>query len=213
MIKDISSIRQDYSKHRLDKRHVHENPLAQFEKWLQQAIEAEVYEPTAMTLATANKEAIPTSRTVLLKGIEDLAFLFYTNYQSKKGQQLIENPHAALTFFWPELERQVNITGKIEKADDQVSDAYFATRPRKSQLGAWASAQSREIRSRIQLIRDFIALSAKYVGRAVPRPPNWGGFKLTPNTLEFWQGRPNRLHDRIQYSLENGKWKIRRLSP
>ena len=213
MIKDIASIRQDYSKHKLDKRHVQENPLKQFEQWLQQAIEAEVYEPTAMTLATATKDAIPSSRTVLLKGVEDRAFLFYTNYQSKKGQQLTENPYAALTFFWPELERQVNITGKIEKANEEVSDAYFASRPRKSQLGAWASAQSQEIKSRIQLIRDFIALSARYVGREVPRPPHWGGFKLAPHTIEFWQGRPNRLHDRIQYNLENGKWKIKRLSP
>ena len=213
MIKDIASIRQDYSKHKLDKRHVPENPFEQFEHWLQQAIEAKVFEPTAMTLATATRDATPSSRTVLLKGVEDQAFLFYTNYQSKKGQQLIENPRAAMTFFWPELERQVNITGEIEKAHDAVSDDYFASRPRKSQLGAWASAQSEEIRSRIQLIRDFITLSAKYVGREVPRPPHWGGFKLAPKTIEFWQGRPNRLHDRIEYRVEKGKWKIRRLSP
>jgi pyridoxamine 5'-phosphate oxidase len=210
---NISAIRNDYKKYSLDVDVVGKDPIAFFERWMDEAIHSEIKEPTAMTLATASPEGQPSSRMVLLKGILDGSFVFFTNYQSQKGEDLAANPKAAVTFFWPELERQVNITGWVKKANDTYSDEYFHSRPRKYQVGAWASKQSQVLSSRAKLMADFAALTLKYVGRSVPRPPHWGGYQLIPDSIEFWQGRESRLHDRIQFQRNNNSWDIARLSP
>jgi len=214
MGKKIAVIRRNFARSKLDRHHVDPDPVIQFEKWMKEALTSQLPEPTAMVLATASAQGIPSARNVLLKGVENGDFVFYTNYNSQKGKDLAENPHASITFWWAELERQVQVLGTVEKTDEAISDEYFQSRPRKSRLGAWASEQSSELRSREELIKKFLALSLKYVGRKVPRPPFWGGYKLTPHSIEFWQGRSNRLHDRIKYQKqENGSWEIKRLSP
>jgi len=213
MKKDIASIREEFKKGSLTKQSIDANPLVQFEKWLNDAINATLPEPTAMILSTADKNAKPSSRTVLLKGVDDGGFVFFTNYQSRKGKQLNENPQAAITFFWNELERQVNITGEVQRVSENNSDEYFQSRPRKSRLGAWASSQSEELINREELMANFAKYTLQYAGRDVPRPSHWGGFRLIPDRVEFWQGRPSRLHDRIEYQYHGGQWKIRRLSP
>ena len=213
MNKELASIREDFKKGKLDKKHVDQDPLVQFTTWMKNALDASLVEPTSMILSTIDDEGQPHSRTVLLKGVEEGGFLFYTNYESKKGRQLSSNPRAALTFFWKELQRQVNISGSVEKVSEQLSDEYFQSRPRKSRLGAWASYQSQELDSREELMARFAKLTLKYAGREVPRPPHWGGFKLIPHRIEFWQGRESRLHDRIEYLLEGEQWSIKRLSP
>ena len=214
MGKKIAAIRRNFARSKLDRRHVDPDPVVQFEKWMKEALASQLPEPTAMVLATASAQGIPSSRNVLLKGTENSDFVFYTNYNSRKGKDLAENPHASITFWWAELERQVQVMGTVKKTDETTSDQYFKSRPRKSRVGAWASEQSNELRSREELIKKFLVLSVKYAGRKVPRPPFWGGYKLTPHSIEFWQGRSNRLHDRIQYQKqENGSWEIKRLSP
>jgi len=214
MAKKLSSIRRDYKKLKLDRKHVASDPFVQFEKWMEEALKSDLPEPTAMILSTVSRDGTPSSRVVLLKGVSDGSLFFYTNYESEKGRNLSENPKAAITFFWPELERQINIKGEVQKTEGEVSDEYYSSRPRKSQLGAWASEQGKELSSREELIKKFMVLSLKYVGRKVPRPPFWGGYALKPSTFEFWQGRPNRLHDRVQYlKNDQGDWYLRRLSP
>lgn len=209
---DLHDIRDEYSKQELSRRQCDSNPIKQFEKWLGEAIEAKVHEPTAMNLATLNAQGKPSSRVVLLKEVNSQGFVFFTNYQSQKGQALAINPFAALNFFWPELERQVRVEGAVEKLPDVQSDDYFAGRPYTSRIGAWASEQSAVIKSKNTLLAKATLIAAKYPFN-VPRPPHWGGYLVIPEMLEFWQGRPSRLHDRIRYRLENNLWVIERLSP
>lgn len=210
---NLADIRKDFSKKELSPEECLPDPLAQLESWLDQAIAAQMPEPTAMNLATAGADGRPTSRIVLLKGVEDGQLLFYTNYLSRKGRQLSDNPYVALTFFWPELERQIRIEGRAAQVAPEISDAYFASRPYTSRVGAWASEQSSEISSKGVLVSRAAMFGVKHPLN-VPRPPHWGGYAVTPDRLEFWQGRPSRLHDRVQYALrEDGGWKIARLAP
>lgn len=209
----IADIREDYSKKDLDEKDVLDDPLRQFEIWLEEAITSQVNEPTAMNIATVSKEGRISSRTVLLKGVEKQEFVFYTNYNSSKGTALQETKKAALNFFWPELERQVCIEGEVEKVEADVSDTYFESRPYKSKVGAWASEQSNVISSKNVIVARFAKYAAKFITK-VPRPPHWGGFQLKPTRIEFWQGRPSRLHDRIQYLKDDqGNWNKTRLAP
>ena len=189
------------------------DPFQQFARWFDEALAASVTEPSAMTLATATKEGRPSARVVLLKGFDEQGFVFYTNYRSRKGDEMAENPWSTLVFYWAELKRQVRIEGRIEKVSPEESDAYFDSRPRESRLAAWASAQSRVIPNREVLDRRMQELMLEYQDRDIARPPHWGGYRLRPTSLEFWQSRPNRLHDRLCYRLVNGAWLIERLSP
>jgi pyridoxamine 5'-phosphate oxidase len=210
----ITSLRKDYASRELRQDHVHPSPFYQFKKWMQDTINSNLPEANAMTLATASKDCRPTARIVLLRSFNESGFSFFTNYHSRKGQELISNPQAALNFFWSEIERQVRIEGTIKKLSEKESDEYFKTRPRESQLGAWASEQSKTLQDREELESQVIEFTEKFKDIAVPRPPHWGGFCLKPDYFEFWQGRANRLHDRIAYQLEdNGNWTIKRLAP
>ena len=214
MNKSIADIRRDYSHKSLSEKDVDPNAIKQFEKWWDEAVNSKIDEVNAMTLATASLDALPSARIVLLKEFNEKGFVFFTNYESYKAQQLAENPKACLVFFWRELERQVRITGLIEKVSGNQSDEYFKSRPESSRIGAWASPQSRVIESRDWLDDKFNELVNKMEGNSSARPPHWGGYLVKPVVIEFWQGRPSRLHDRIQYSLdENGEWKIERLAP
>lgn len=213
-MKGLSAIRTDYSKSKLDIQSVDKDPLIQFEKWFKQAIEAKALEPNAMNLATLSEKGTPSSRIVLLKGIEKSQFVFYTNYQSQKGRELEHNPACALNFFWPELERQIRIEGVVSRVSAKASDEYFQSRPRESQVGAWASPQSTMIDNREILEERAKQIDVKYKGLEVlPRPKQWGGFGVTPFEIEFWQGRPSRLHDRIVYTKTDNRWNINRLAP
>lgn len=210
---DIASIRKEYSKASLDESTVSQNPLLQFDAWFKEAITAQVPEPNAMNLATAN-DGRPSSRIVLLKGVENGKFVFYTNYQSDKGRELDENPACALTFFWPELERQIRIEGVASRIDAKRSEEYFQSRPRGSQISAWASPQSSVIDKRMLLEERAKQLEEKFKGQEkLPRPHQWGGYEIDPLLIEFWQGRPNRLHDRILFTKVDNGWKINRLAP
>ena len=210
----IADIRRDYSLKTLNEDEVADSPFLQFADWWQQAIESEIDEVNAMTLATASLEAVPSARIVLLKGYDEKGFVFYTNYESAKGRELAENPKASLLFFWKELERQIRITGIVEKVSNAESDEYFLSRPTGSQIGAWASPQSHVIENRSWLEKQVKMLEEKFSSEAVTRPSHWGGYRVKPVIIEFWQGRSSRLHDRLQYSLqENGSWKIERLAP
>lgn len=210
----ISDIRKDYRKNRLNRKDVPENPMILFEQWLQEAITAEVDEPTAVIVGTATPDGRPSTRTVLLKELINGKLVFYTNYNSRKGCQITDNPYVSLSFVWHQLERQVHVEGKAAKVPAEESDSYFKTRPYKSRIGARISPQSQPIDSRMQLMRNFIKESVKFAGQEVKRPEHWGGFAVTPTRIEFWQGRENRLHDRILYTLqEDGGWKIERLAP
>jgi pyridoxamine 5'-phosphate oxidase len=208
----IADIRRDYALQQLDETDVDADPFRQFHAWLAQALEAQVPEATAMTLATVDEEGSPSARIMLLKGLDEHGFVFYTNYESRKGVQLAARPRAALTFFWKELERQVRVEGAIEKVSAADSDAYYASRPLGSRIGAWASTQSARIDSRQWLEARVKAAAAEY-GEHPPRPPHWGGYRVLPDWIEFWQGRESRLHDRIAYTREARGWKISRLSP
>ena len=209
---DLHHIREEYSKQELSEQQCHANPLIQFEQWLNEAIRAQVNEPTAMNVATVDAMGKPNSRMVLLKEVNEQGFVFFSNYLSRKGQALDVHPYAALTFFWAELERQVRIEGCVEKLSAQASDEYFASRPYTSRLGAWASEQSSVIADKNVLIKRAAAVGLKHPLH-VPRPPHWGGYVVIPERVEFWQGRPSRLHDRIQYRLQHQEWLKERLAP
>lgn len=210
---DLAAIRTEYRKKSLNKQDVMTHPVDQFELWFNEAINADIIEPTAMSVATVDKSGRPSARIVLLKGIKDKTFLFYTNYKSQKGQELENQPFAALNFFWPELERQVRIEGRVEMLSEKESETYFSTRPKGSKIGAWASPQSEVIESRGMLENNINKLITKYPGNEVPKPPQWGGYRVIPDRMEFWQGRESRLHDRIVYCLTNNRWEIKRLAP
>lgn len=210
---DISDLRRDFTLKTLDAEDVLPNPIQQFEVWFQESIEARVLEPNAMNLATVGFDLKPSSRVVLLKQIRSEGFVFFTNYDSRKAQQIAENPNCALTFIWNELERQVRIEGRAEKIYPEESDAYFERRPVGSKLGAWSSPQSTIIPSREYLEMLVADFEQRFEGVDIKRPENWGGYLVKPVLIEFWQGRKSRLHDRIQYAHLEGDWKINRLAP
>ncbi|TMH31090.1 MAG: pyridoxamine 5'-phosphate oxidase [Betaproteobacteria bacterium] len=211
---DIANLRREYLHAALSEAEVDPDPMRQFERWLAEAISAELPEPTAMTLATADAGGRPSARIVLLKRADAEGFVFFTNYQSRKGSELAVRPEAALLFHWVELERQVRVEGKVAQVAPGDSDAYFATRPVESRIGAWASPQSRVISDRAWLEREFSAARERLsTGSELPRPSHWGGYRVVPQTLEFWQGRRSRLHDRICYRLDGAHWRIERLAP
>ena len=209
----VADLRCDYRLQALLESDVHANPIQQFQSWFDQAIKAELPEPNAMTLATVSPPGRPAARMVLLKGFDQQGFVFYTNYLSRKGQDLTQTPWAALVFWWAELERQVRVEGQVAKIPAQETETYFYSRPRGSQLGAWASEQSQVISDRTILEHRLQDLEQQYQDQPIPRPLHWGGYRLQPHLIEFWQGRPNRLHDRLCYQKAGEQWKIERLSP
>ncbi len=210
----ISDLRLEYTLAGLNETDLEAEPFQQFAKWFQQAVDAHLPEPNAMTLATATPNGEPSARIVLLKGFDHQGFVFFTNYESHKGQELAANPRAALVFHWVELERQVRISGQVACVSREESEDYFHSRPSSSQLGAWASRQSQVVSGREVLESRLRQLEKEYANETIPLPPYWGGFRLAPNWVEFWQGRPNRLHDRLRYTLQTGQcWLIERLSP
>jgi pyridoxamine 5'-phosphate oxidase len=204
--------RRDYKRMSFNENVADNNPFVQFKIWFKQALDSDFLDPNALSLSTADKNGRPSSRMVLLKEYDDKGFIFFTNYDSRKGKEIAENPYASMLFFWDKLERQIRIEGKLEKVSEQESYDYFKTRPYTSRLGAWASKQSTQLSSRFKLMKEVAILMAKYP-KDVPLPPYWGGFRLIPDAFEFWQGRENRLHDRIRYEIENGKWVKKRLYP
>jgi pyridoxamine 5'-phosphate oxidase len=209
----IADIRRVYARARLDEASVSQDPLVEFHQWFTQAIEAKVPEPNAMSLATATLDGAPSVRVVLLKGYDERGFVFFTDYRSQKGIELEANPQAALAFYWSELERQVRIAGLVEKTSAEESAAYFRTRPLGSRLGAWVSHQSRVIPSRAELESGLLEFKERFPTADVPLPPHWGGYRLRPEGVEFWQGREDRLHDRIRYVRDGERWRVERLSP
>jgi pyridoxamine 5'-phosphate oxidase len=213
MTQSIADLRHNYTLQQLSEADVDPDPIKQFQQWLDQAIAAQLPEPNAMTLATATRDGMPSARIVLLKGLDERGFVFYTNYESHKAQDLAENPQAALVFLWTILERQVRIEGRVEKIAAAETDAYFQSRPLASRLGAWVSEQSHVIPDREVLEQRFAELEATYTDGQVPRPPHWGGYRVIPQQIEFWQGRTSRLHDRLRYRLEQGDWLLERLAP
>lgn len=214
---DLADLRREYARAELTHDHVADDPIEQFRFWFDEALDAEVREPNAMTLATAAPDGSPSARIVLLKGVDDRGFRFFTNYDSRKGTELAQTPHAALVFWWPPLERQVRVEGKVERLPDAESTEYFHSRPRGSQLGAWASPQSHVVESRAALEAKLEDVTAEYEERdTIPRPTHWGGYVVRPSAIEFWQGRPNRLHDRLRYrrpAPSTDEWTLDRLAP
>ena len=210
---EISKLRKEYSLKELRKKNVNKNPFDQFSNWFQDAVKSKIEEPNAMILATADKSGTPSLRVVLLKSVDIDGLIFYTNYNSQKGRELSENPNASILFFWLPLERQIRISGKVIKLDEKESFEYFKSRPYESQIGAWASKQSEAIDDRTELEKKFEKYKSLFKEGNVPLPPNWGGFKLVPQTFEFWQGRESRLHDRIRYSKSENGWELHRISP
>jgi len=218
MGRDLADLRKEYMLGGLDENEVDRDPIVQFRRWLQAAIDAGVAEPTAVTLATATRDGVPSARVVLLKDVDEAGFRFFTNYGSRKGRELDENPRAALCFFWPDLERQVRVDGQVERVSRADSEAYFHSRPVSSQIGSWASRQSAPLASRALLEARVAELSARFAeGGDVPLPDFWGGYLLRPSAIELWQGRPSRLHDRLLYTRsvdsDGGGWTLTRLSP
>jgi pyridoxamine 5'-phosphate oxidase len=209
----IRQLRKDYALGQLDEQQVHPDPTEQFRLWLDEALSADLNEPYAMSLGTVNGEGQPSVRIVLLRGFDATGFMFFTNYESRKGQDLLAHPKAALTFFWQELERQVRIEGVVTRANAADSDAYFLSRPRENRIGAWASPQSQVLRDRAELEALLEQRVEEFEGTEVHRPAHWGGYRLRPHSIEFWQGRPSRLHDRIRYRLVDGVWVRERLAP
>lgn len=210
---DIKDFRKEYHSESLTRESLNPDPAAQFLKWLKEAVNAKIDEPNAMALATASKAGKPSCRMVLFKHFDEGGLIFYTNYQSRKARELSENPYAAASIFWKDLERQVSIEGVVQKLTKEESEEYFKSRPRESKLGAWASRQDAVIPSRAVLEKEYARLEEKYKDKDIPMPPFWGGYRLKPERFEFWQGRNRRLHDRFLYSREGNVWKIERLSP
>jgi pyridoxamine 5'-phosphate oxidase len=209
---DLASLRKNYAAHTLDITDVDADPVRQFQRWFAEAQSAQMDEPNAMTLATASRDGVVSARVVLLKGLDARGFVFFTNYESDKGRELEANPSAALVFLWHGLERQVRVQGQVERVSAEESDAYFFSRPLASQLGAWASPQSAVVSDRSVLEQLFEETSLRYQN-SPPRPPHWGGYRVVHQRVEFWQGRPSRLHDRIRYTVAQGRWTVERLAP
>jgi len=211
--RNIADIRRDYGELTLNEQTIDADPLVQFHLWFEEVLDKEQNDPTAMVLSTVDEQGYPDSRLVLLKGIDEGCFVFYTNYQSAKGIQLQNNPHAALNFYWPEMARQVRVRGLVEKVNKELSDSYFSSRPINSQLGAIASPQSQQIKDRTFLEQSLNQLIQEHGQKPIVRPKHWGGYKLIPDNIEFWQGRDNRLHDRIAYHRQDNTWRHHRLAP
>jgi pyridoxamine 5'-phosphate oxidase len=209
----LRDIRNDYGKFELSEEGINHNPFKQLRLWLQEAISGAETEPTAMVLSTIDQRGMPDSRIVLLKELNDNGLVFFTNYNSKKGRQIADNPHVSVNIFWPKLERQVRIKGIIEMIGEKESDMYYKSRPIDSQLGAWASPQSEVIENREVLDQNYLLYQEYFKNREIEKPPHWGGFLIRPQYFEFWQGRSNRLHDRFEFSLSDDQWIIRRLAP
>ncbi len=209
---NIAELRQEYMRAGLSESQADANPIKQFADWFEEALQAKLPLPNAMTLATASASGAPSARVVLLKGVEDGSFVFYTNYLSRKAQELAARPQACLVFLWSELERQVRIDGSVEKVPEAASDAYFASRPLGARLSAWASQQSQAVKDRLSLEHSLKEVATRY-GNEPPRPPHWGGYRVVPRQIEFWQGRADRLHDRLLYSRSGERWAINRLAP
>ena len=209
---NLQDIRRDYSKSKLDKKTIENDPFFQFDKWMKEALAGGFLEPPGFVLSTCGKNGMPSSRVLLLKEYDSNGFVFYSNYLSRKGNELEENPKASMLFYWDKFERQIRINGSVEKITREHSDAYFQRRPYTSRLGAWASEQSRELKSRFSLMRKVASLMVKYP-KNVPLPDHWGGYRLIPEEFEFWQGRTSRLHDRFSFIKNGDKWEITRLAP
>lgn len=210
---NIAALRKEYKLRSLLEKDVDADPIKQFQQWWNEAMMSNIEEPNAMTLATSTPDGKPSARIVLLKGLSNDGFVFFTNYKSKKGTDLKENPYASLVFFWKEVERQVRIEGSVKKISNKESDDYFHQRPEQSRIGAWSSPQSKVIKNREAIEGMFIQYTSRFLDGVIKRPPHWGGYTVKPTSIEFWQGRPNRLHDRLRYTLKSKKWIIERLAP
>jgi pyridoxamine 5'-phosphate oxidase len=211
--KDIATHHHQFEAELFDESHADKDPIFQFEKWFGDALAKKVPEENSFVLSTATPNGVPSARVVLLKGVDSKGFMFFTNYESRKGMELEENPHASMTFYWPSLHRQIRVEGKVERVTEQESKEYFHSRPKASQAGAWVSPQSKPIQSREELEKKHAHFLNEHDNKEIPLPEHWGGYRIVPTHFEFWQGRTNRLHDRIAYLLEKDKWKIYRMAP